>query len=114
MMQQAPGGSVVGAKLHFSAISTLNLAEVLDYSLHHDIQIDGMVDDLQALGLRIEPFTPEDASAVAELAKISHQPALTISDRACLALARRLGIPALTADYAWSKLKLDVDIQVLR
>lgn len=114
MMQEAPGGSVVGAKLHYSAISTINLAEVLDYSLTHDIRIDGMVDDLQALGLKVESFTPQDAATVAELAKVPHQPPLTLSDRACLALAQRLGVPALTADYAWSKLTLDINVQVLR
>lgn len=120
MMQTAPGGSVVGAKLHYSAISTVNLAEVLDYSQEHGIEIDGMVDDLQALGLRIEAFLPEDASAVAAMAaafrlsKEPNPPVLSVSDRACLCLARRLGVPALTADYAWSKLELDVKIQVLR
>lgn len=114
MMQHAPGGSVVGARLRHSAISTVNLAEVLDYSRTHGIDIDGMVDDLQSLGLRIEPFTATDANAIAELADPTRSPHLSLSDRACLVLAQRLGVPALTADYAWSQLQLDIEIQVLR
>lgn len=113
-MQHTPGGSVVGARLRHSAISTLNLAEVLDYSRMNGIDTDGMVGDLKSLGLRIEPLTPEDANAIAELADPSKQCTLSLSDRACLVLAQRLGVPALTADPAWSHLELDIDVQVLR
>ncbi len=34
--------------------------------------------------------------------------------RACLALARRLGLPALTADRRWFRLEAGVDIRLIR
>ena len=114
MMQSAPGGSLVGVKLHHSAISTVNLCEVLEYSQAHDIPVAGMADDLTILGLRIEPFTHEDAHRVAELARNPRVAALSLSDRACLALAQRLGVPALTADDSWRKLDAGIEVQVLR
>lgn len=114
MMQNAPGGSLVGVKLHYSAISTVNLCEVLEYSLAHNIPIAGMTDDLTILGLRIEPFTHEDAHRVAELGRNPRAAALSLSDRVCLALAQRLGVPALTADDSWKKLDIGIEVQVLR
>jgi len=114
MMQDAPGGSLVGVKLQHSAISALNLSEVLDYCHGHDIQIGGMVGDLRALGLEIHPFSAEDASAVAEITSQLGQPDLSLADRACLALARRLNIPALTADRSWKNLDLGIAVRLLR
>lgn len=113
MMQDAPGGSLVGVKLHHSAISALNLSEVLDYCHSQDIQIEGMVDDLLALGLEIHPFSTEDAATVATLTSKLLRPELSLADRACLVLARRLGIPALTADRSWKNLDLGIQIRVL-
>ena len=113
MMQDAPGGSLVGVKLHHSAISTLNLSEVLDYCNEHDLPTDTMVQDLRALGLEIHPFTEDDAHFVTELAtRIERQ--LSLPDRACVALAHRLDLPALSADRSWKQLALGVEVRVLR
>jgi PIN domain nuclease of toxin-antitoxin system len=38
------------------------------------------------------------------------QHGLSFGDRACLALAMKLKLPAVTADQAWSKLDLPVEI----
>jgi PIN domain nuclease of toxin-antitoxin system len=37
-----------------------------------------------------------------------------LGDRACLALALRDGLPAVTADRAWQKTHLGVKIQLIR
>jgi PIN domain nuclease of toxin-antitoxin system len=39
---------------------------------------------------------------------------LSLGDRACLALARRRNVPALTADHAWTEVRLDVAVQLIR
>jgi PIN domain nuclease of toxin-antitoxin system len=39
---------------------------------------------------------------------------LSLGDRACLALAQRLNVPALTADHAWTEVRLDVAVQLIR
>ena len=41
-------------------------------------------------------------------------PLYSLADRACLALAMRLGLPALTTDRAWAELDLPVEVVVLR
>jgi ribonuclease VapC len=38
----------------------------------------------------------------------------SLGDRACLALALQLNLPALTADKAWSKVNAGVVVQLIR
>lgn len=114
MMQAAPGGSLVGVKLRHSTLSTVNFYEVLEYSQKHGIDVSSMATDLALLGMSIEPFTSDDAYAAAELINNPAAASLSMSDRACLALAQRLEVPVLTADNTWKKLQLGVEVQVLR
>jgi ribonuclease VapC len=39
---------------------------------------------------------------------------LSIGDRSCLALAQRLGVPAMTADKIWQKADLAVTVELIR
>jgi PIN domain nuclease of toxin-antitoxin system len=39
---------------------------------------------------------------------------LSLGDRVCLALARHLGLPAITSDRAWVGLLGDVTVQAIR
>lgn len=59
---------------------------------------EGMLDDLQALGLVVETFTPEDAEIAGRLWEQTRQYGLSLGDRACLSLGLRLNVPVLTCD----------------
>ena len=39
---------------------------------------------------------------------------LSLGDRACLALARTRGKPAVTADRAWAELDVDITVRLIR
>jgi ribonuclease VapC len=39
---------------------------------------------------------------------------LSIGDRSCLALAQRLGVPAMTADKIWQKADLAITVELIR
>lgn len=54
---------------------------------------------LASYDLDLEPVTAGDAEQAA--AAWSHGSALSLADRLCLALARRLGATAWTADTSW-------------
>ena len=41
-------------------------------------------------------------------------PRLSLADRACLALAERLGVPAVTADQEWAKADVGAEVQLIR
>lgn len=114
VLYREPGGDLVEARLDQAALSTVNLAEVMRRSLARGVAVDGLTEELEALGLTILHFSAEDAQVSAGLWPQSRHHGLSLGDRACLALALRLGLPALTADRAWTQLRLDVDIQVVR
>jgi PIN domain nuclease of toxin-antitoxin system len=58
----------------------------------------------------VEPFIDADALAVAAVSAKG----LSLGDRTCLALAQRLGAPAVTAEHTWSELPLDVAVHLIR
>ncbi len=73
-----------------------------------------MREDLQALGLTIAPFSPEDAEIVGRFWLQTRQAGLSLGDRACLSLGMRLNVPVLTCDHLWATLGLALDVQVIR
>jgi PIN domain nuclease of toxin-antitoxin system len=59
-------------------------------------------------------FDAQQSALVADLLLRTRHLGLSLGDRACLALASTLGAPALTADEAWTKLDLGVEVQLVR
>jgi ribonuclease VapC len=113
-LKNEPGGDVVDAALSASVMSSVNWAEVIQKSIAAGIDVDGMLDELQVLGLRVEPFLPEDGEVVGRLWEQTRQARLSLGDRACLSLGLRLGVDILTSDRAWATLNLTANIQVIR
>lgn len=103
-----------------AAISTVNLAEALSTLATRGADPAAVVTRLTERGLldgaiTIEPFTTADATQAARLRPLTRSTGLSLADRACLAVARRLAREALTADRAWFALKLDdVHIRTIR
>lgn len=62
----------------------------------------------------VVPFTEEDALAVARLRAYTQPLGLSLADQACLGLAKRLGLVALTADQVWERLAGEVQVEVIR
>lgn len=108
------GGEQVENQLESAVISAVNWSEVLQKSLARGVDIGGLKEDLEALGLHIEPFTVEDAELAAKFWTLTRERGLSLGDRACLALAHRLGLPAFTADRSWAGLPVDAEITVIR
>jgi PIN domain nuclease of toxin-antitoxin system len=95
-------------------ISAVNLSEVvarLSDRGGSDTAITGILDDLQ---VSVRPFDESDAKFAGLLRRTTGSAGLSLGDRACLALARRLGLPAVTADRAWADIRMGVDIEVVR
>ena len=97
-----------------AAISTVNLAEVYAKIVSEGFSLSEVSPRLKALGLVIFPFEEDEARISAELYPIAKSHGLSLGDRACLSLGLKLGLPVVTTDKTWSKLKLDVDVRVLR
>jgi ribonuclease VapC len=105
-LRDEPGADVVAdAIAGGAAISTVNLAEVLGRATEHaddPARLAGQMRERGLLGgaIAVESFTDEDAIEVARLRPETRAQGLSLGDRACIALARRLGLPALTAEFA--------------
>jgi PIN domain nuclease of toxin-antitoxin system len=114
LLWEEAGGSAVAPLLRRAAISAVNWVEVLQRYEADGISTDGKREDIETLGLAIADFSAHDAAIVAHLRAPSRALGLSLADRACLALARRLGVAAHTADRAWAKLDTEVEIVVIR
>ncbi|ELR97222.1 type II toxin-antitoxin system VapC family toxin [Gloeocapsa sp. PCC 73106] len=108
------GEEMVDNVLSESAISSVNWAEVVQKCLAAAVPIDGMIDDLQSLGLVVEAFTIEDGEITGRLWEQTRATGLSLGDRACLSLGLRLGVRVLTCDRAWSSLNLSLNINIIR
>ena len=113
-LQDEPGRDAVEAVLTESIISSVNWAEVVQKSIAAGVSVDGMRDDLEAVGLIVSPFTPEEAEVAGRLWQQTRQYGLSLGDRACLSLAIMLHVPVLTADQIWTSLNLPITVHVVR
>jgi PIN domain nuclease of toxin-antitoxin system len=102
-----------------SVMSAANLAEVLSKLAEVGEEPEKVYETLLQQGLlggrlAIEPLTPNDAVIIAELHRKTRSHGLSLGDRACLALATRLQVPALTADRSWTGLGVGIRIKTIR
>ncbi len=104
LLLDEPGADVVMEVLSDGVLSAVNLAEVLSKLTDRGADVSGLTDDLVAAGVLVEPMTVADAAHVAKFRRIDQGRLLSLGDRCCLALGRRLARPVLTADRAWSEL----------
>jgi bifunctional DNA-binding transcriptional regulator/antitoxin component of YhaV-PrlF toxin-antitoxin module len=78
--------------------------------------VDELAEDRRREGEREQRRTrrvrEEDAATIARLRPLTKAAGLGLGDRACLALAKRLGVPALTAERSWPGLANSLGVQV--
>ena len=119
-LRDEPGAEVVADAVATGAvISTVNLGEVLSRVADRGadpVRVARQMTDRGLLdgALAVEPFTSADAIEIARLRPLTRDLGLSLGDRACLALGRRLDAPVLTADSAWSKLDLPLELRQIR
>ena len=114
LLNREPGADMVRPVVESSVISSVNWAEVLQKATAVGMEIPVVREHVQSLGLGVLEFTGDDAEFAAQLWSTTRRTGLSLGDRACLSLAHRLGLPALTADRAWSGLNLDIDVRFIR
>jgi ribonuclease VapC len=107
-----PGAQKVEAVLADSVVTTINLSEVVGYyarSGADEISIRRM---LNALPCERVLFDEDLAYAAGMLVPRTRSAGLSLGDRACLALANRLGVPAMTADRPWLSIADAVGVRI--
>lgn len=95
------GASKVAAVVADATVGVFNQAEVVSHFVHLGAPLDEIRVMLGALPYAIYSADAELAMEAGALRAVTSAVGLTLGDRFCLALARRHGVPALTADRAW-------------
>lgn len=109
-----PGADEVGVHLPGAHLSAVNAAEVAGKLVDGGASAEAAGRSLDRLGVRIMPFERGDVVPVADIRAASRSAGLSLGDRACLALARRLDLPALTADRQWKDIQVGVEVRLIR
>ena len=115
LLNSEPGAEVVETMLPSSIMSTVNIAEVvaeLDKKLN--ITPNQSKEMVEAIINQIIPLDFSQAIEVGHLRKLTAKFGLSLGDRACIALAIASNAPVYNADKAWTKLKLDCEIILIR
>ena len=114
VFKNEPGADRVVAVMHDCVMSSVNAAEI-----HAKLTEWGMPPELRDQAFALIPATIVDfdmglARTAGGMRGPTKSLGLSLGDRACLALARREGVPAITADQAWAKVEVGVTVSLIR
>jgi ribonuclease VapC len=113
-LNKEPGGIHVLARLGEAVISAVNFAEVVSTLARTGGDITHVISDVQELLPEIRPFDAKQALVAGMLDARTLKLGLSSGGRACLALAKCLDVPVLTADPTWANLDIGVKIELVR
>jgi PIN domain nuclease of toxin-antitoxin system len=111
-----PGAERVGRALDAAVISAVNVAEVAAGLVRNGASEREARAVLKALALTVIPADEELAIDAGLMRPVADRAGLSLGDRFCLALARRLGSPALTTDRSWQSVAaaLGAEVELIR
>jgi PIN domain nuclease of toxin-antitoxin system len=93
-------------------ISAVNVAEVVAKLSDFGAPVETIHAALRDMSLAVEPFDEEAALLSGQLRVETRQAGLSLGDRACLALAKRHRLVALTTDRGWLKVADAIGVEV--
>ena len=108
------GADKVLPMLHNAHVSAVNHSEVLGKLIQRGLEPEHANQALNRLNYQVHPFDHRQALNAAALLPQTRRLGLSLGDRACLALARTRGKPAVTADRAWAELDVDITVRLIR
>jgi ribonuclease VapC len=115
-LQEEPGQEAVAEVLAAGRgiISAMNLSEAAAKLADGGMTRALAEEALRALNLDVRPFDEPLALECAWLRESTREAGLSLGDRACLALGKRLSRPVLTTDRSWNGLAVGVTVQLAR
>lgn len=114
VLLQEPDHEKIVSLLDRAKMSSVNLAEVITKLTAYGQPADAILTLIDDMEIQVEPLDKARAVATGLLTAKTSKAGLSLGDRACLSLAREFKLPAITADKAWSKVNIGVDVQIIR
>ena len=113
-LQGEPGGEAfLDAMTEGSAISAINAAEVAKRMRLNGASDESIARQMARLQPLIVAFDYQHLSDFTATLPHAKRANLSLADCACLATARHMGLPALTADKAWAEIAGEVGVEVV-
>ncbi len=113
-LNNEPGAEIVMASLPEAAISSINLSEVVSKLSDAGMPEEAIRTALEGLPMEVVPFDEAQAFQAGVLRASTKGMGLSLGDRGCLSLAKRLDVPALTTDRAWEHLSPRAKVRMIR
>ena len=107
------GASKVAGVIADASVCAINQAEVISHFVHLGAPIEEVRTMLGALPYLVVPADDALAWEAGGLRSVTASAGLSLGDRFCLALAKRLGVAAYTADKAWRDIADDAGARVV-
>ena len=108
------GADRVAPRLATSVVSAVNYTEIISRLIDFGSAADAAVLSARELNMQVRPLDALGAADAGALRATTKSRGLSLGDRACLALGKRLGLPVYTADRAWAELDLGVEVVLIR
>lgn len=116
LLRDEPGAVKVADAIAEARMSSVNYAEVVSHFVHVGMPADQVDAMLRPLPMTIVEADKALATIAGHMRAATADAGLSLGDRFCLALARRDGLPALTADKQWRTIAdaVGVTVSVIR
>jgi ribonuclease VapC len=114
VLNAEPGAEVVMAVLDDALVSTVNYAEVVAKLVERGNSYAQALSALRSIALTTADFDIALARQTGALRAETKRRGLSLGDRACLSLAQREGVPAITGDRNWVDAVEGVEIRLIR
>ena len=106
LFEEAGAARVARALERGAAMSSVNLGEVAARLSREGWSSATVASVVAEMGIEVIPFDRRTALLSGAYRPVTRRLGLGLGDRACLATACRLGLPALTADRSWADVSI--------
>ncbi|KQT57657.1 twitching motility protein PilT [Aureimonas sp. Leaf460] len=107
LLRDEAGAETVASWVGQAAMSAVNLQELVKSLLARGLALPVIEEIVSDLRLEIHDHDRTAAFAAAALVEATKEHGIGLGDRSCMALAIQLGVPVLTADRAWAKVRVE-------
>jgi ribonuclease VapC len=114
ILNAEPGADLVIATLDDALLSTVNYAEVVTKIVERGGTYKEAEAALQLITATVVDFDLALAQRTGALRAETLKRGLSLGDRACLSLAEREGVPAITGDRSWLGAVSSVEVRLIR
>ena len=114
VMRNEPGAAQVRQSLSVSNVSAVNVAEIVAKLVDYGADPDEAQQAFGILPCKVVPFDIDQAFSAGVMRTRARGLGLSLGDRACLALAEAMKLPALTSDKRWAKFNSAIEIRLIR